>query len=158
MAYASNPFLPAPNNSLDPAAPLSGSPVNKNNPTYRFSTRDLAALKNRTDVAKSALDLIKAVPNPYYAYSAYERSNLENIVKITNLPEVCTVKIYSVNGTLVRSYDKDDPKTSLNWDLKNQKNIPISSGLYIIHVNVPNVGEKVIKWFGSIRPIDVDQF
>jgi hypothetical protein len=158
MAYASNPFLSTPGNPFDPSAPVATSPVNNNNPTYRFSTRDLATLKNRAEVQKSALDLIKVVPNPYYAYSAYERSNLDNVVKITNLPEVCTVKIYSVNGTLIRQYDKDDPKTSLNWDLKNQKNVPIASGLYIIHVNVPNVGEKVLKWFGSIRPIDVDQF
>ena len=38
------------------------------------------------------------------------------------------------------------------------KNIPISSGLYLIHVDVPDVGERVLKWFGVIRPPDLDQF
>jgi hypothetical protein len=25
-------------------------------------------------------------------------------------------------------------------------------------VNVPGVGEKVVKWFGVLRPIDLDTF
>jgi len=58
----------------------------------------------------------------------------------------------------VRTLTKDDSRTFIDWDLKNQKNVPIASGVYLIHVNVPDVGEKVIKWFGAIRPIDVDQF
>ena len=47
---------------------------------------------------------------------------------------------------------------SVEWNLKNFKNIPISSGLYLIHVDVPDVGERVLKWFGVIRPPDLDQF
>jgi hypothetical protein len=46
----------------------------------------------------------------------------------------------------------------LDWDLKNQRNVPIASGLYLIHVNVPDVGEKIVKFFGTLRPIDLDQF
>jgi hypothetical protein len=30
--------------------------------------------------------------------------------------------------------------------------------VYIIHVEVPGVGEKVVKWFGVMRPIDLDSF
>ncbi len=48
--------------------------------------------------------------------------------------------------------------TSIDWDLKNDFGIPIASGLYVIHVNAPGVGEKTIKWFGSLRPIDLDTF
>jgi hypothetical protein len=59
---------------------------------------------------------------------------------------------------MIRQFKKGDPTTSLDWDLKNQKNIPIASGTYIIHVNVPNVGEKILKWFGVMRPIDLDSF
>jgi len=46
----------------------------------------------------------------------------------------------------------------LDWDLKNQAGITISSGIYIIHVEVPGVGEKVVKFFGVMRPIDLDTF
>jgi hypothetical protein len=59
---------------------------------------------------------------------------------------------------LIRQFKKADPLTSLDWDLKNSKNIPIASGTYIIHVNVPGVGEKILKWFGVMRPVDLDNF
>jgi hypothetical protein len=42
--------------------------------------------------------------------------------------------------------------------LKNYINIPISSGVYIIHVDVPGAGEKILKWFGVMRPVDLDNF
>ena len=47
---------------------------------------------------------------------------------------------------------------SLDWDLKNHKNVPIAGGVYIIHVDVPGIGQKVLKWFGVMRPIDLDNF
>ncbi|MDG1148592.1 MAG: T9SS type A sorting domain-containing protein, partial [Crocinitomicaceae bacterium] len=103
----------------------------------------------------SALDLINVVPNPYYAYSQYERNRLDTRVKITNLPERCTVKIYSTNGKLVRTFKKDNSITSIDWDLNNHKNIPVAGGVYLIHVDVPGVGEKVLKFFGGMRQIDL---
>ena len=141
-------------NSPDSANPSQ----NLNKPYYKFNTSDLRVETSNLDAAKNALDLINVVPNPYYAYSEYEKNQLDNRIKITNLPEKCTVKIYTLNGVLVRTFKKDDPKTSVDWDLKNTKGIPIASGMYIIYVNVDGVGEKVLKWFGVIRPLDLDQF
>jgi hypothetical protein len=134
------------------------SPQNNNYPMFTFTTDDLATSKGVTTVAQSALDLIRAVPNPYYAYSAYETDQLDNRIKITNLPEECTVSIYTVNGTLVRRFKKDDSNTYLEWDLKNYSGIPIAGGVYIIHVNAPGIGEKTIKWFGTLRPVDLNAF
>ena len=125
---------------------------------YKFDTRSVATGKGIVDSAKTALDLINVVPNPYYAYSNYEQSRLENRIKITNLPDKCTIKIYNIAGSLVRTFTKDDPITSLDWDLKNVNGVPIAGGFYIIHVNVPEVGEKIIKWFGALRPPDLTNF
>jgi hypothetical protein len=127
-------------------------------PLYRFSTKGLAPVTNDNASATSALDMINIVPNPYYAFSTYETSKLDNRVKITNLPEECVVTIYDMNGTMIRQFKKSDPLTSIDWDLKNTKNIPIASGTYIIHVKVDGVGEKVLKWFGVMRPVDLDNF
>ena len=128
-------------------------------PVYEFTTRNLVPLTNSQEAADSALALINVVPNPYYAYSAYEENQLDNRIKITNLPENCEVKIYTVGGQLVKTIRKDDPNiTSVEWGLKNEFNIPIASGLYIIHVNVPGVGQRVLKWLGVMRPIDLDTF
>ncbi|MBL6871633.1 MAG: hypothetical protein ISQ95_03455, partial [Flavobacteriales bacterium] len=48
--------------------------------------------------------------------------------------------------------------TSIDWNLKNKVGIPIASGVYLIHINAPGVCEKVLKWFGVIRPPDLDSF
>ncbi|MEZ5174130.1 MAG: T9SS type A sorting domain-containing protein [Bacteroidia bacterium] len=134
------------------------APVNDNNPMYSFNTDDLYAGRNDEWVADAALNLINVVPNPYYAYAGYETNQLDNRVKITNLPQECKIRIYTMNGSLIRTYNKADASTSLDWDLKNQVGISISSGIYLIHVEVPGVGEKILKWFGVMRPIDLDTF
>jgi hypothetical protein len=125
---------------------------------YKFNTNSVATGKGVLDSAKTALDLVNVVPNPYYAYSNYESSRLDSRIKITNLPEKCTIRIYNVGGSLIRTLTKDDPLTSIDWDLKNINGVPIAGGVYIIHVDVPEVGEKVIKWFGALRPPDLTNF
>lgn len=136
----------------------SSNPQNNNYPMYTFSTDDISTQTNDAVTAKSALDLINVVPNPYYGYCGYEENQLDNRVKIINLPEKCTVSIYTINGVLVRQYPKDEIKTSIDWDLKNFAGIPISGGIYLIYIKVDGVGEKVLKWFGTLRPIDLNAF
>jgi hypothetical protein len=63
-----------------------------------------------------------------------------------------------VGGTLIRQYAKDDANSYVDWDLKNFAGIPIAGGMYLIYVKVDGVGEKVLKWFGSMRPIDLNAF
>jgi len=128
------------------------------NPYYTFNTFGLEASINSSAALNETLDLINIVPNPYYAFSTYEANKVDNRVKITNLPQVCTISIYNLTGTLIRQFEKADPITSLDWDLKNNKNIPIASGTYIIHIDVPGAGEKILKWFGVMRPVDLDNF
>ena len=141
--------------------------LNSFNPIYSFNTDDIVANKGNLEVAEDAMELINVVPNPYYGYSHYEINQLDNRVKITNLPQLATISIFTISGTLVRKMKKDDNLSYMDWDLKNDFNIPIASGLYIIHVrgkfwdanNKEFVEkDKVIKWFGALRPIDLDTF
>lgn len=136
------------------------STVNNADPMYEFNTSDIATLKESAEYAESALGLINIVPNPYYSYSAYEQKTGDNIVKITNLPRTCTVTIYTLNGIIVRRLRKadNDAYTSLDWDMKNEARIPVASGMYIIHVEVPNVGERTLKWFAVMRPQDLEAY
>jgi len=134
------------------------STANGGLPLYEFDMSGLEVALGNEVAIDSALAMINVVPNPYYAFSEYETDPRDNIVKVTNLPEECTVSIYNVSGTLMRRFHKADPKTSLDWDLTNHAAIPVAGGVYLIHVEVPNVGERTLKWFGVIRPTDLNGF
>jgi hypothetical protein len=134
-------------------------------PVYQFSTRDLAPTYNDPRLYQSILDNINIVPNPYYGGSLYENNPLQTIVKIINLPTdlknnaPVTINIFTVNGILVRTISKGDSETSyVNWDLKNYANIPVAGGVYIIHVNCPGIGERMLKFFCTMRPTDLNTF
>lgn len=132
--------------------------VNQNMPVYKFSTNTIAPVLGK-EYGKSAIDLINIVPNPYYGASGYERNQLDTKVKITNLPPTCTISIYTLNGVLVRRIRKDDPTTTyVDWDIQNSANVPIASGVYIVHIDAGALGEKVLKWFGVMRQYDLDSF
>jgi hypothetical protein len=143
----------------------------ENLPLYEFSISGKQLDELVEDEYEGALANVNVVPNPYYAYSSYETSELVNTIKITNLPDRATVTIYSIDGKYIRQYDraesnrlKTDPTASigfsqtsanLEWDLKNHKGIPIASGVYLIHVVAPDLNEeRVIKWFGVNRKFD----
>ncbi len=149
-----------------------GDTLNRNYPVYLFNTSTIATTKNNHEKSASDLDLINIVPNPYYAYDDYERNQLDNRIKIVNLPSKCTVTIFDLSGTLIRQFIVDktgiteprsstagintDAKTSIDWDLKNFAGIPISGGVYLIHVKADNLGERTLKWFGILRPVDLN--
>lgn len=133
-------------------------------PLYRFSI-DEPTMTQQGDYLSSVLDRINVVPNPYHGYSSYETSKLDNRVKITNVPERCTITIFNMQGALIRTYVKDDPLTSVDWDLKNYQGIPIAGGVYIIHIEmqidddgdgITETYEKILKWFGTLRQPDLD--
>jgi len=150
--------------------PPTGTNVNTLHPAYRFSIRGKEASALDDDGIASALDQIRVVPNPYYGFSSYETSQFTNIIKVTNLPAKCVVTIYSLDGKFIRQYNRDEIGVSprgnnraidrkqilpdLEWDLKNSKGIPVSSGVYLIHINAPGLGERTLKWFGINRKFD----
>ncbi len=134
-----------------------GMDVNNFFPMYEFSTKGLQTEFRDTEKIQTDLDIIRVVPNPYYAYSAYERNALDNRVKITNLPEKCTITIYTVSGLKVKQFTKDSPDTTIEWDLTNFASVPIAGGVYYVHIKSSD-GERVIKWFCITRVPDLNTF
>jgi len=129
-------------------------------PMYEFTTKNIAPEKvEQVADVQELLQEINIVPNPYYGFSNYEHNALENYVRIVNLPASCTISIYTVNGTLIRTLTHGtDANSYVQWDLKNHANIPIASGVYIIHINAPGIGERTLKFFCNMRPTDLNGF
>jgi hypothetical protein len=141
-------------------------------PIYEFEFKDVESKQLATqEEYVGALSNVNVVPNPYYAYSSYETSQFTNIIKITNLPAKAVVTIYSIDGSFVRQYNRDErgailagnsrPTSTgqvfpdLEWDMKNFREIPVASGVYLIHIAAPEYGEeRTIKWFGIGRTFD----
>jgi hypothetical protein len=129
---------------------------NAGQPMYAWSMNELAPKRQERNALAEVLQMINVVPNPYYAYSEYERNRLDNLVKIVNLPEKCTVRIYTTNGRLVKSFRKASKPTFIDWNLTNEASIPVASGIYLIHIEVQDVGERVLKLFMGARSPDYE--
>lgn len=150
----------APSLGADTTDLINTFPGRATQPYYTFSTKGLAVtpVNDKTD-RNALLDRIQAVPNPYYGYSGYESSRYDSRIRIINLPAKATVTIFSLDGTLVRTLTKSNAETPyLEWDIRNAAGLPIASGMYLIHVKAEGIGETVIKWFGSMRPIDATTY
>lgn len=144
--------------SLRVNQPFSSRPSASDVATFVFDTNPYAAKTEQVEVAKREMDNILVVPNPYYGYSDYEGGQLVTTVKLTHLPRRCKISIYTLNGHLVRTYDKDSDVPEQTWDLKNHVGVPVASGVYLIHINGFDLGEKVVKLMAVMRRVDLNSF
>jgi hypothetical protein len=105
-------------------------------------------------LAKSQLDRIKVVPNPYVAAAAWEERNTyasgrgPRSLHFNHLPQVCTIRIYTVSGELVATIQHNSQMLdgSAEWNMLTRDNLSISYGIYLYHVDAPGIGEKVGKF------------
>jgi hypothetical protein len=118
--------------------------------SFAVNTSGFEVKTQDAESAQDALDALAIVPNPYKGASDYELSNLSDIVRFTNMPQNATIRVFTLSGTLVKTINKSGPSTSLDWDLTTEEDLPLASGMYLVHVEVPDVGEKVIK-FGVVK-------
>ena len=133
--------------------------INDFYPKYTFTIDGWDPVDNDPEKTEDDLDLVTVVPNPYYAYDTYESNALTNKVKITNLPNKCVVTIYTLSGTKVRQFRKDNEITSVEWDLTNFAGTPIASGFYLIHIkDLTSGSQRTIKFFGAMRQVDLNTF
>ena len=140
-------------------------------PSYQFEIRGKQSVDLVKEEYNGALANVNVVPNPYYAYSGYETSQFTNVVKITNLPQRAEITIFSLDGKFIRKFSREErpgvntgnnPSNNtaqeypdLEWDMKNFQNIPVASGVYLIHIVAPELGEeRTLKWFGINRKFD----
>ncbi len=112
---------------------------------FSFSTSSSRAEKDNISLAKNQLDRIMAVPNPYFGANAYERNQFGKIVRFTNLPKKATIRIFNLASDLVKVIEKDDNLTTSDWDLRNKYDLPVASGMYVVYIDMPGIGTKILK-------------
>lgn len=96
------------------------------------------------DVTQDEIDMIQVYPNPYYGFQETEISRTNKFVGFNHLPQKATIRIFTIGGTMVRQIEKDDATQFARWDLTNQYQYPVASGIYIIHIETEH-GEKILK-------------
>ena len=101
-------------------------------------------------IASSEIKSINVFPNPYYGISELEYNDTgEKFIYFSHLPQVCTILIYSLDGSLVNKIERtsSSPDKSLEkWNLKNQGGSYVASGMYIAVVDCKELGAKTLKF------------
>ncbi len=117
-----------------------------NGDVYKFTTK---AGYIDDAIAKDKLGDIFVVPNPYVMFGEGELPDPiatrrgERRIEFRNLPNKCTIRIYTLNGELVRTIEKDDLNSYATWNLLTYEGQSIAYGIYIYHVDAPGIGSKI---------------
>jgi len=113
--------------------------------------------QTRPVTSKNDLDMIKVVPNPYVVSAPWDEARLGNTpfgepirnLAFTHLPGRCTIKIFTVDGDLVKTIEHNSTSGREEWNLLTSERRPIVSGIYFYHVK-SDLGEKIGR-FAVIR-------
>ena len=54
-------------------------------------------------------------------------------------------RIFNIGGVMVASFFKNTVSQYQTWNMMNANGYPIASGVYIVHIKVDGVGEKIMK-------------
>lgn len=123
---------------------------------FRFEENNIPQID--ADTAKSALDDILVIPNPYKVSNIFEgattNTNLQQNRELhfTGIPAPSTLRIFTVSGVLIREIDIQERDLtsqyggSYIWNMLTKDNLEISYGIYLYHIDAPGIGEKVGKF------------
>jgi hypothetical protein len=117
--------------------------VNTKNDVFAFTVPGAVASDS---LMKADLKKVNVFPNPYYGINEAETSRYTHFVTFSHLPKKAKIRIFDLAGTLVRTIEKDSAEQFLQWDLNNEEELPVASGMYIAHIEMPDAKqEKILK-------------
>ncbi len=115
---------------------------------FTYSTDGMGANAYDLSAAQDDVKKINVFPNPYYAFNSESLNRFNPFVTFNHLPQRATIRIFNLAGQQVRKLEKDDDSQFFRWDLKNESELPVGSGIYFAHIDLPDLGkEKVLKLF-----------
>jgi hypothetical protein len=122
-----------------------------NSDADKFSFASQAPIIDQ-NVAKVDVDkLVNVFPNPYYGLNRAELGRFIRYVTFSHLPQKATIRIFTLAGVLVRTLMKDDDSQFIRWDLLNEEGLPAASGIYVVHVDMPELGKTKILKLAMVR-------
>jgi hypothetical protein len=101
-------------------------------------------------------DSVRVVPNPFnLSAKDVQFAKTPDKIMFVNLPPVCTIRIYSENGNLVKTIEHTDGKSDEQWEQGGQYMLTeggqrVVSGIYIAHFQTPS-GESQFRKFVIVR-------
>lgn len=112
--------------------------------------RPSVVTSGNVEAARSEVAKVNVFPNPYYGQNKYELDRVHRYLTFSHLPPKATIRIYNLAGTLVRTITKDDPSQFIDWDLKNERGLPVGGGIYLAAIEMRDaqnvdLGEKTLK-------------
>ncbi|MBN1349501.1 hypothetical protein JXJ21_08840 [candidate division KSB1 bacterium] len=116
--------------------PRSGLPIESSsyiNRNWVYPAYSIAA-------AKTQLNQVYVVPNPYHLYG-YHWDNATEI-RFVGLTEKATIRIFTLSGDLIRVLEHPDPRQGefksppdfITWNLRTNDNRVVTSGTYCYHI------------------------
>jgi len=111
--------------------------------SYQFVT---SGPREDEQIVENDLSKVSVVPNPYVATAVWEPKPFlqsgrgDRKIYFINLPERCTIRIYTLSGELVRKLEHDSTvfDGSEPWDLLNNDQLEVAYGIYLYHIEAEN--------------------
>ncbi|MGB9773854.1 MAG: hypothetical protein ACPL4I_07560 [Bacteroidota bacterium] len=108
------------------------------------------------ELAKSKLDMIKVVPNPYLSAASWEQplpptitsGRGERKIDFIHVPYGAKIYIYTARGEHVITLEQNSPidDGAVSWSLRSKENLDVAYGIYFYVVDAPGVGKKTGKF------------
>jgi len=113
---------------------------------------ETSVFANRTTTAfvatlapSQSVDNILVVPNPFVIGTGFSQPGAGDKIQFVNIPNPCTIRIYTVRGDLVKTIQVSDVAGAIaSWDQVTDYGQFVKSGLYVYHVESP-FGTKIGK-------------
>jgi hypothetical protein len=115
------------------------------------STVGLAPTTGDRSLAIAGLGRVNVFPNPYIGFNPRESDKYQRFVTFTHLPERATIRIFTLAGVLIRTLVKNEPGQFFRWDLLNENRYRVGAGMYIVHVEMPDLGRARVLKLGIIH-------
>ena len=141
----------------DPGGVLTLEPNRVNSPLDKFYFTS----KKQTYVkatAKVDVKKINVFPNPYYGSHQNELSLQNRYVTFNHLPPQAPFKIFDLAGNFVVKIEKDNESQYAQWDLLNHNGLPVASGIYIVYIDMPDLGTSKILKLALVREREFIQY